>query len=461
MIRSDNKVSKMHRKVRINPAMLVFLFLFMYLLIYVVFYMNKSQLTLYQVTKSNISFDNNYSGLIIRDESVVKTGQAGYVAYYVSNGTRVRNGQTVYSIDESGNTLNDISTDSNVLLDDDYIKLGLLADSFTAGYSDTDFQTVYNFRDEFNNKIFELSSDARYSFLLDQSVDETRQINVAKSDASGTISYYIDGLETLKADDKFSSYFNDDYSYSYTKLSSGNLLEKGAPVYKMLNSNTWNIIIHLNDEQYNAYKDLTYVTCILNNGANRLRVQIECFSQGDEYFAKLTLNKYAIVYFDSRFVNVELEMNKTSGLKIPNSSIIEKYFYVVPKKWFTKGGGNSDALGLVAYLKDEEGNSSFTFIETDIYDETDDEYLINTDLFDSGTLIQAPDGSSDTYAVSDTRSITGVYNANNGYCVFRKIEVLYSNNEYSIISAGTRYGVTDYDNIVLDADKTSENIIIY
>ena len=151
MIRSDNKVSKMHRKVRINPAMLVFLFLFMYLLIYVVFYMNKSQLTLYQVTKSNISFDNNYSGLIIRDESVVKTGQAGYVAYYVSNGTRVRNGQTVYSIDESGNTLNDISTDSNVLLDDDYIKLGLLADSFTAGYSDTDVQTVYHSTIRYSN----------------------------------------------------------------------------------------------------------------------------------------------------------------------------------------------------------------------------------------------------------------------------------------------------------------------
>ena len=60
-------------------------------------------------------------------------------------------------------------------------------------------------------------------------------------------------------------------------------------------------------------------------------------------------------------------------------------------------------------------------------------------------------------------SIEGVYQINNGYCVFKPIVRLQSSIEtsYVIIASDVRYGVSPYDRIVLNADEVSENEIIY
>ena len=56
--------------------------------------------------------------------------------------------------------------------------------------------------------------------------------------------------------------------------------------------------------------------------------------------------------------------------------------------------------------------------------------------------------------------LEGVYNCNRGYCVFRRIEKLFSNDEYTIISKDTQYGLSTYDHIVLNPDTINENDIL-
>lgn len=458
---SKGKVTNINeRKVRINPAMLIFIFLFLYLVIYIIFYMSKSQLTLYKVTKYNISQDNSFTGLIIRDEQVYSTSQAGYIAYYVSNDSRVKVGQTIYSIDENGNTLNDISSDNMELKKNDYTKLSSTINDFSKNYEPQNFSDVYSFKEKMTSKVFELTSDARYSALLSQVKDDATSLDVIKSTESGSISYYIDGLENLSTEDDLSKYF-DDYDYSYTKLSTGSLLKSGAPAYKMLGSNTWNIILKLSKEQYDNYCDMDTVSCYLNNMPKKIKANIECSKNSNEYYAKLTLYKYAINFLDQRFVNVDLLLDNSSGLKIPNSAITEKEFYTIPKEWFSQGAA-SDKLGVSAFTTTSTGETGYTFIETTIYDEQDDNYYVSTDIFEKGTVLCSPIPNNDeTYIISDTATLSGVYNANNGYCVFTKVEVYYSNDDYSIVNNSTKYGLSAYDNIVLDASKTSENVIIY
>lgn len=458
-MRQNNKITNINKKFHINPGMLVFLFIFIYILIYVVFYLRKEKLTLYQVTKYDISQDNSFNGLILRDESVITAEQAGYVAYYVSNGAKVKASQIVYSIDESGNTLKNLSSDGTAALtDEDYYKLTGTVTDYTDSYSPVDFGSVYDFKSNLDNKIFEFTSDARYSTLIDQADNLTGQVATYSSSASGTVSYYIDGLENLTQDDITSEYF-EDYSYNYTKLSSGTLIEQGSPVYKILNSETWNIIIPLTESQYELYEEESTVSLYLNNSQKSVKANIECYKKGDDCFAKLTLYKYAVNYFDLRYVTVEIVTGNTSGLKIPNSSIIEKEFYCIPQELFTNGG-NTDSLGVIALVMNEDGTPEYSFIETDIFDKTDTDYLINKNLFASGTLLQYP-GSNDTYTVGKTASITGAYNANNGYCIFRKVNVLYTNGEYSIVEEGTAYGLSVYDNIILNADSSLDDAIIY
>ena len=44
--------------------------------------------------------------------------------------------------------------------------------------------------------------------------------------------------------------------------------------------------------------------------------------------------------------------------------------------------------------------------------------------------------------------------------VFKQIDVLYQNEEYTIVKTGTTYGIALYDHIALDGTKIDENQLI-
>ena len=45
--------------------------------------------------------------------------------------------------------------------------------------------------------------------------------------------------------------------------------------------------------------------------------------------------------------------------------------------------------------------------------------------------------------------------------MFRQIQVLYENEEYCIVSEGISYGLSVYDQIVLNADTVEEDQVVY
>ena len=81
-------------------------------------------------------------------------------------------------------------------------------------------------------------------------------------------------------------------------------------------------------------------------------------------------------------------------------------------------------------------------------------------MLSRGDVLCKPN-SNETYVVgTDMDKLKGVYNVNKGYAVFKQIEILYQNNDYSIIETGTNYGISMYDHIVLQGDEVEENSII-
>ena len=60
-------------------------------------------------------------------------------------------------------------------------------------------------------------------------------------------------------------------------------------------------------------------------------------------------------------------------------------------------------------------------------------------------------------------SVEGVYQINNGYCVFKPIVRIANSldTSYVIISSRVRAGLTAYDRIVMDASIVTENQIIF
>ena len=51
--------------------------------------------------------------------------------------------------------------------------------------------------------------------------------------------------------------------------------------------------------------------------------------------------------------------------------------------------------------------------------------------------------------------------SNKGYAVFRKIQIVDQNAEYSIIKKQTQYGISQYDYIVENASTVSEEDIVH
>ena len=110
-----------------------------------------------------------------------------------------------------------------------------------------------------------------------------------------------------------------------------------------------------------------------------------------------------------------------------------------------------------------ENGTSVIFVPTEIYFADEDYYYIDTTEesgIKSGDYVVRPE-ASDRYQVVRTASLKGVYNINKGYTVFKQIDILDSNSEYYTVRKGTRYGLSVYDHIVLDASQVEEGQLLY
>lgn len=165
-----------------------------------------------------------------------------------------------------------------------------------------------------------------------------------------------------------------------------------------------------------------------------------------------------IAFCTDRFIDIELILDEDRGLKIPNSSIVEKQFFLVPEAYITQGGSN-DSYGVIreSYL---DGTPTTEFIETNVYNVKDGEYYLDDSVLRLGDRLIKPD-SSETYPISKQGSLIGVYNINKGYADFKQIVILYKNEEYAIVQSNTNYGLNVYDYIVLDASTVNEDDFIY
>ena len=158
-----------------------------------------------------------------------------------------------------------------------------------------------------------------------------------------------------------------------------------------------------------------------------------------------------------------------TGLKVPLSSIVTKEFYAIPSKYMTTDKDTQQS-GFMLSGRNKKGNSITTFINTGIYgrDEATDEktqkvsyiYYVDKSKFNEGDAIIDPD-SGEKFVIGDTEVLEGVYCINQGYAVFRRIEILDENEEYAVVSKETYNGLVRYDRIVKNADKVSEQDILY
>lgn len=461
---ADNNIKKYRKPLNINIGMVFFLIIMIYILICTVMYFTSKHVIGYEVMTGSLSVSNVYEGIAIREETIVTSTGSGYVNYYAREGEKVGCGNVICSIDETGQ-LKDMMTkeaqDGNsILSSQDYSEIKADFTDFATTYDNSNFQTAYDFKYAIESSVLKYSNRnllKNLSELTDQS--NAGLISLCNSPASGIVIYSIDGYEDVKAEEVKKEWF-DKSGYEKTQLINNEIVDVGDPIYKLTNKEEWSIIIPVEKDRIEELVEEEYVRVKFLKNQCESWGRVEALNGADgETYIQLFFNNSMVTFATDRYVNIELITDVESGLKVPNSAIIEKEFFLVPTEYVTKSGTNvTDCVLREVYS--EDGTMSTEALPVTIYNEADGEYYVDDDSLRIGDRILKPD-STDEFTISKVANLIGVYNINKGYADFKQIQILNQNDEYSIIKSNTMYGLVAYDYIVLDAESVEVDEFIY
>ena len=425
--RKNQKVVKMKRRQSYFMGVLLCVFA-VYLIVLFFQSLTQEHVSIYEVTQKQLADNENLRGIILRDEEIITTEQAGYVNYYVGEGSRLATTSTVYSINENGSAAQEVEAVDNTLLE----------------------LTDVNLSKNLNKLKKASGSDGSFELV--------------KAKQTGIISFCSDGLEDLQIDQITPEHFKE-MTDDWKQLRTGASMEAGSPVYRVIKSEKWSVVVSLSLEQYKKLAETDAVTVKIKKDNMILTPIVRTFTSNGNYYANLLFDKYMIHYMNNRYLDIELQFNNAAGLKIPVSSIIKKECYAIPEEYLTEGDGTStgNKKGVAAISYDKSGQAQIDFISTEIYwkDEEGNVY-IDAGVFPAGTtIIKEGSDAKEKLQVTKVTELEGVYNCNLGYCRFRYIHKLYENQEYAIIESGNIYSLSTFDHIILNSDVINENDIIY
>lgn len=466
-----------------NIANVFFGAILVYMLIYLYMFLTSVHISGYEVIAGSLATDKQFTGLVLRTEEIFQASTAGYIDYYATEGSKVSGSSIVYSVDESGRMSEYLEENSGELSlsEENYISLKNDISSFSNGYERNDFSEVYDFHDMINGNILELSNQTLLSEMEELLEADAGAFQRVYAEKSGIVAYHIDGYEAVTPDTITPEMF-DKAAYEATNLRNVELISAGDPVYKLVTDENWSVIVPMSEEQI---KEIAYEQVTAENGdvttEQRSVIEIKFLKDnttswgyisilnmhGQQYL-QIDFNNSMVRFAGDRYLDIQFLVDDTSGLKIPSSAITTKEFFVIPAEYVVKSG-DEDKEGFMVESFDEDGHSTQKFVAPTFYSDTDGMIYIdpNQGSFTSNeAYIKEGDriinlNSNDMYQVGKTAELEGVYNINQGYTLFRKIKVLYANEEYTIVEEGTTFGLTIYDRIVLNAEAVKEDQVIY
>ncbi len=446
-----------------NLGIPVFGFIFVYIIIMIIMASRKTTIAGYEVKLGTLAKNTTGRAVAIREEMVVQSMNNGYVNFYTHENQRVSKGALVYSIDESG-TLSDILKSKQAMHSDltegDLTEIRDELVTYRKSYKDNLFSSVYDFKYSLNGTISRITNENLLNTLnsLSGNMIPDNSLDMGYAPDSGIVIYSTDGLETLNAEGVCADTFEESHHPRNMRTDNA-LVSSGDDLYRLVTGEKWSLILKWDESWEDQFTEGKYINVRFLKNGNTSWGLIGILNNQDGKYLMLTFTNSMITFAQDRYIDVELLTDEKEGLKIPNSSIVNMQFYTIPEEFLTKGGA-SDSDGFIreAYL--EDGTRSTEFVDAKVYDKQDGRVYIDTMVLNPGDILIKPD-SDETFTVSDKASLTGVYNMNNGYADFTKINALYSNKEYSIVESGTTYGLRVYDHIVLDGSSVKDADFVF
>lgn len=443
---------------QVYVAVILLIFICFYLFFHFFTYITKKDVAVYEVTQGTLTVDNSYKGLIIRDESVYFAGQSGRVDHYLPEAGKASINTLICSIDEQGTTSEELHENaaSIEMSDTAYANADLIIEEFLNTYSKVDFDRTYSLDNEMNTVFTSLYNDT--ATLMISEGETGPGFNSYYPKEPTTVSYMIDGLEYLTVDNFTEAHFTESSSdmKNYFTIED---IQAGSPLYKTINSEVWYIIIPVDRKMAKTLEDEKVVRVHFKEDDTYTNAYSSYVEKDGNLYGILRFNNSQVRYLSERYINLEIVLNNKTGLKIPNTSIVKKDFYIIPETVFIYGANTKEHSLVTRYLDENEEPVTKT-ITPNLYFQDENGYYIDKNDLPEGCVI-IPPGSTEGYTPYKSESLIGVYNINKGYSVFKMIDIIYQSEDYTIVKTGTDYGLALYDHILLDADGAIANEIIY
>ena len=456
---------KLSNEFRMNIGTIIFAIIFFYIIIRILISLQKESLSIYEVQNSYIDTNISATALIVRQEELVNATSSGYVSYYVRDGEKIGKNKTVYTIDETGSIyekIKDADSDAFELTNDGLSEIRTRISNFENYFNYASFSDVYNFHYDIENAVLELTNEAmieQLTSLDDSSTDISTYKKVTTTD-SGIITYYKDGYENFDIHNFKASDINKS-NYKKATLKTGEIINSGDPVYKLITSENWYLIAELSDKQVKELSDQDTVTVNIHNSSKNITCNFELTKQDNKNFIIISLNQQMVNYINDRFIDIVIIQDQNNGLKIPNTSITKKSVYKIPIDYLSQGSDSTSNNLLNIKVLDDKGEVTLKQVSPDIY-KTDDEYCYvdPNDFGQNDVLVNTQNNDTLALNTAEKAELQGVFCVNQGIATFRYIDVLYQDDEYTIVKPEVPYSIAWYDRIILDQSLVKENQII-
>ena len=443
------------RGFKLNIGIIIFMCILAYFVIRILMSASSRSISITDVEKGYIVENTYYNGVIIRDEELITTNDAGNVYYYLPSGDKAARQQAVYVLDRSG-ALSSVTEDSMKSVDStiEYGDIREMMSSYQGHARDSRYDELYSLRFEIENKVNSaITHTVMNSEEIKKAIGQSNCIT-SRTDKSGIVSYTYDTYTGLAVDQITPEIF-ERKGYEQKSIESGSEVKKGDTVYRLTQNDSWSIIIKLTDQQKTSLQGRTTVSVRFRRDDISTYADFSEFERNGVWYGKLDLSKYMIKYINSRYLDIEIRTASEQGLKIPTSSLVTKDFYKISNTYIMSDptDGNDYVINL------SSGEDADKTAVTVYYRDEQYSYVDKNDLGE-GDHLGYPTGTGNDFVVGETAPLTGVYCINRGYAAFRLVTVLYQTDVYTIVAENQEYGLSLYDRIVINAGEVKESQLV-
>ena len=388
---SDN-IRRFTKSHNFGIGTVLFFLILIYVIIVTFIYFSSDPIVRYEVVEGSLSTQNIYRAMAIRDEHVIESPYSGYVNFLAREGQKVAVGDIVYTVDETGRLNEFLESQSlleNTLTDKELDDFKNEIVDFAHSYDSLTYSEVYSFKYSLQNSVLKLAN-SNFLESLRHAQDEgglSTAVKYCTCQHAGIVSYWTDGYEEIDPGLVTMDMF-DERNYEKTNISANELRATGDPVYKLSESEDWCIVFPIKEADAENFLSQGYILCRFLRNQYESWGAVSIIRNDKDVFCRLDFNNSMSTFSGERFLDIELILGEETGLKVPNSSIIQKEFYLVNDNFVIHDDVN-DIYYIMITGYDETGQAITMRREISVYahDDALHVYYVDETIITAGDVL--------------------------------------------------------------------------